>query len=164
MRLASVLVPMFLATASAQTGAAASAPAQADAAIVAVADAYVKASLARDAKAVAALYTEDAVEMPPHEPAVKGRAAIEAYYQKQFSDPKMTASNFTLAHVETVSSGDVGYDVGTYRQTLTSPSGPIEDTGKYTVILKRAGGAWKVAYAIYNSDRPPAMSAAAPQD
>ena len=31
----------------------------------------------------------------------------------------------------------------------------MNDTGKYTVVLKRVGGAWKVAYAIYNSDLPP---------
>ena len=45
--------------------------------IAKVSDAYVKASLAADAKAIAALYTEDAVEMPPNQPMVKGRAAIE---------------------------------------------------------------------------------------
>jgi hypothetical protein len=47
-----------------------------EAAIKQVADAYVKATLAGDAKAIAALYTEDAVEMPPNVPSVKGRAAI----------------------------------------------------------------------------------------
>ena len=31
----------------------------------------------------------------------------------------------------------------------------MKDTGKYVVILKRTGGSWKVAYAIYNSDLPP---------
>ena len=47
------------------------------AAIREVADAYVKATTSGDAKAVAALYTEDAVEMPPNLPPVKGRAAIQ---------------------------------------------------------------------------------------
>jgi ketosteroid isomerase-like protein len=64
-----------------------------DAAIKAVADRYVKASLAGDAKAIAELYTEDAVEMPPNEPAIKGRAAIQQYYEKQFKGGKM--SGFT---------------------------------------------------------------------
>ena len=36
----------------------------------------------------------------------------------------------------------------------------MNDTGKYTVILKRTGGAWKVAYAIYNSDTPPSANPA----
>jgi hypothetical protein len=31
----------------------------------------------------------------------------------------------------------------------------MKETGKYVVVLKRTGGAWKVAYAIYNSDQAP---------
>jgi uncharacterized protein (TIGR02246 family) len=124
-----------------------------DAAIRAIADDYVKASLAGDAKAIAALYTEDAVEMPPNAPAVKGRVAIEQYYAKVLKSAKLSV--FTLNHLETRAVGDTGYDVGTYQQTVTPTGGAaMDDTGKYAVILKRSGGAWRVAYAIYNSDRP----------
>jgi uncharacterized protein (TIGR02246 family) len=124
-----------------------------DAAIKAVADAYTKATLAGDAKAIAALYTEDAVEMPPNQPSVKGRAAIQEYYEKQFAGTKIT--QLSLIHLETHGVGDRGYDVGTYQQHVAPSSGAgVDDTGKYVVILKRTGGAWKVAYAIYSSDRP----------
>lgn len=61
---------------------------------------------------------EDAVEMPPNQPAVKGRAAILAYYEKQLADPTMKIGTFSLDHLETVSEGGVGYDVGTYKQTM----------------------------------------------
>ena len=128
----------------------------AGAAITQVADAYVKASLAGDAKAIADLYTEDAVEMPPNQPLHKGRAAIQQYYEKLFaSGVKLSA--FTLDHIETRATGESAYDVGTYRQSMTPPgcSGPSSESGKYVVIMKRTGGAWKVAYAIYNSDQPP---------
>ena len=128
----------------------------ADPAIKAVADNYVKASLAGDAKAIAALYTEDAVEMPPNAQMIKGREAIEKYYTGLMAGGgKMT--NFTLTHLESHSSGDAGYDVGTYQQTFTPPGAgaPANETGKYVVVLKKVGGAWKVAYAIYNSDRAP---------
>ena len=125
-----------------------------DQAIAAVADQYVKATLAGDAKAIAALYTEDAVEMPPNQPPVKGRAAIQQYYEKLFKEGK--TSRFTIDHLETQASGNVGYDVGTYQQSMTPGGGAaMEDTGKFTVILRRTGGTWLVAYAIYNSDRPP---------
>jgi uncharacterized protein (TIGR02246 family) len=116
-----------------------------------ITDAYVKASLAADVKAIAALYTDDAVEMPPNQPMVKGRAAIEQYYTKQFGGTARLQS-FTLTHIESKASGDIGYDVGTYRQTITDGQHPMNDTGKYTVVIKRTGGTWKVAYAIYNSD------------
>jgi uncharacterized protein (TIGR02246 family) len=125
-----------------------------DPAIASVADAYVKASLAGDVKAMVALYTDDAIEMPPNQPAVRGRAAIEQYYVKEMAAAKLTA--FALTHLETVASGDIGYDVGTYTQTVTTKDGKAHaSTGKYTVIVKRSGAGWKVAYAIYNGDQPP---------
>jgi uncharacterized protein (TIGR02246 family) len=125
-------------------------------AVKAVADAYVKATLAGDAKAIAALYADDAIEMPPNQPMIKGRAAIEQYYVKQMG-PGVKMTSFTLTHLDTQVAGDQGYDVGTYQQSLTvkDAPAPIKDTGKYTVIVKRVGGAWKVAHAIYNSDQPP---------
>ena len=130
--------------------------------IAKVSDAYVKASLAADAKTIAALYTEDAVEMPPNHPMVKGRAAIEQYYTKQFGGSAKLQS-LALTKIESNASGDIGYEVGTYRQTITDGQHPINDAGKYTVMMKRVGGVWKVAYAIYNSDTPPtAMPAPRP--
>lgn len=127
----------------------------ASAAIQQVADAYVKATLAGDAKAIAALYTEDAVEMPPNQPSIKGRAAIQKYYEGQFAGG-MKMTSFSVTHVETRAAGDAGYDVGTYQQNMSqpSPAPPMADSGKYVVILKQQAGAWKVAYAIYSSDKP----------
>jgi ketosteroid isomerase-like protein len=125
-----------------------------DPAIVKIADAYVKASLAGDVKGIVALYADDAVEMPPNEPAIKGRAAIEQYYVKQLAMSKLSA--FSISHLDSVASGNVGYDVGTYTQTVMLKDGKsINATGKYTVILRRSGADWKVVYAIYNSDQPP---------
>jgi ketosteroid isomerase-like protein len=121
-----------------------------------IGDAYVKASLARDAKAIAALYTDDAIEMPPNQPMVKGRAANLQYYEQAFGGG-MNVNSFALTHIDIHAAGDRGYDVGTYTQSVT-PKGatnPVTDSGKYTVILKRVGSAWQVAYAIYNSDQPP---------
>jgi uncharacterized protein (TIGR02246 family) len=127
-----------------------------DAGIKQIADSYVKATLAGDPKAVAALYTEDAVEMPPNTPPIKGRAAIEAYYTKMMSGGGKVNS-FSIDHTESHASGDTGYDVGTYKQSMTPPgaTAPLSETGKYVVLLKKTAGAWKVAYAIYNSDAPP---------
>lgn len=121
-----------------------------------VADAYVKAVLAADAKAITALYTEDAVEMPPNMPSIKGRAAIEDYYTKQMAAMKMTA--FTLDPVDERVMGDAAYTTGSYRQTITGPDGKAMDvSGKYVTILKRQGDDWKIAYVIYNGDQPPMM-------
>jgi uncharacterized protein (TIGR02246 family) len=128
-------------------------------AIKKIGDAYTKASLARDAKTIAALYAEDAIEMPPNQPMVKGRAAILAYYEQAFGGG-MNVNSFTLSHIDTHAAADRGYDVGSYTQSVTpkGATGPVTDHGKYTVIVKRVGSAWQIAYAIYNSDQPPPKS------
>ena len=89
-----LLASVVMVAAIASVGAAQSTPkptAGDDAAIRAVADMYVKATLAGDAKAIAALYTEDATEMPPNQPAIKGRAAIQQYYEKAVCRCKVRA-------------------------------------------------------------------------
>ncbi|HEY7498887.1 MAG TPA: SgcJ/EcaC family oxidoreductase [Vicinamibacterales bacterium] len=122
--------------------------------IVQAVETYRRAAMAGDARAVAAVYTEDAVELPACEPLVRGRAAIEQRYRKFFEGPvKRTA--FTFSHLDTKIEGSVAYAVGTYDQRLSLPSGQtVSDTGKYLVILMRSKGAWKATYAIWNSDTP----------
>jgi len=123
--------------------------------VVKVANAYVRAMLASDAAMAAALYQDDAVEMPNCRPLVTGRAAIEEYYRGLMKEVKITT--FVLTHMESTISGDTAYDVGTYTQRLSTRDGTVDDTGKYIVMLKRTGGDWKIAYAIHASDRPSTM-------
>jgi uncharacterized protein (TIGR02246 family) len=128
----------------------AAAPAQ-DPAIRQVADAYQAAMLAGSAAAAAAVYRDDAVEMPPGVPPIQGKAAIEQYFRGMFGSCRFTA--FTLSHTELRASGDVAFVAGTSRASVTPNGGPsITEAGKYLVVLKRTGGAWKVAYSIHNSD------------
>lgn len=128
------------------------APAQ-DPAIRQVADAYTAAMLAGDAAAAAALYRDDAIEMPPGVPPIQGRAAIEQYFRGMFGGCRFT--EFALSHAELRASGDVAFAAGTSRATVTPNGGPsVTEAGKYLVVLKRTGGAWKVAYSIHNSDVP----------
>ena len=101
---------------------------------------------------VAALYQEDAVEMPNCRPLVKGRADDRAVLSWPHEGGEITT--FVLTHTESTISGDTAYDVGTYTQRLSTRDGVVDDTGKYIVVLKRTGGDWKIAYAIHNSDRP----------
>jgi ketosteroid isomerase-like protein len=97
--------------------------------------------------------------MPADQPLLRGRAAIEKYYRDWFKGPvKITA--FTFNHLESPVVGDTAYDVGTYIQTMSLPSGgTVNVTGKYSVILKRSAGEWKIAYLIYNCDSPSEMPA-----
>ena len=124
--------------------------------IVKVREAYAAATNSGDVKAIVRLYTDDAIELPPNEAMVKGLAALEKHYTGFFTG---NAVKLSLTSIETMSAGDIGYDVGTYSQTLTPKAEgakPMTDRGKYVVVLRRgADKQWKVKYAIYNSDLPP---------
>jgi ketosteroid isomerase-like protein len=106
---------------------------------------------AKDWKGDLALYTEDAIELPPNQAAVQGKAAIQAC--KEAFPP---FSNFQEQSLEIEGQGDLAYDRGTYSMTVTPPgAAPIEDRGKYlTILRKQADGSWKVARAMFNSDLP----------
>lgn len=128
-----------------------------DPAVTKAADDYRTAVLTADARAVAAMYQDDGIELPNCAPAAKGRAAIERRYREFFAGPARVTA-FTFTHLEATVAGDLAYDVGTYEQTLSLPGGNSStERGKYVAIVKRTQGAWKLAYLIYNSDTPQAV-------
>ena len=106
---------------------------------------------AKDWKGDLALYEEDAIELPPNQAAVQGKAAIQAW-----DEAFPPFSNFEEQSLEIEGRGDLAYDRGTYSMTVT-PAGaaPIEDHGKYLNIWrKQAGGLWKISRVMFNSDLP----------
>jgi uncharacterized protein (TIGR02246 family) len=103
---------------------------------------------AKDAAKLAGFYTEDAVYMPPNEPMVKGRAAIEAHFKREL---QQGSTNLQLMPMASAISGSQAFEAGT--ATVTVPGGRTEN-GKYLVVFKQVGGAWKIAYDINNADQP----------
>ncbi len=126
---------------------------QDEAAIQAVSDAFVEAIVAGDVDSVAALYTEDAVFMPPGHPPVRGRAAI-----REFLAGFPPVESLELRNDEIEGRLDLAYVRGTLIMTLM-PEGASEamvDTGKYIEIRKRQpDGSWPLAVDIFNSSRSP---------
>jgi len=123
------------------------------AAIGDVRTAYVKAAEASDAAALVNLFAADGVEMAPNAPEVKGRAALEAFYKEQLSQVKF--SNMKITPTKTSVMGNFGLDVGVYAQRITPTGGkPMDDKGKYIVVLDKTSDGWKIKYLIYNSDLP----------
>ena len=122
------------------------------AAITALGQAYNEAVLAGDAAVIAAVYTEDATEMPPHMVARQGRAAIQ---EASEGGPPMTAFTITSKGVEGF--GDLAYDMGTWTATMQMEGmeEPYQDAGKYLAICeKQPDGTWLMKAAIWNSDIP----------
>jgi uncharacterized protein (TIGR02246 family) len=120
-------------------------------AIRAVSQQWTERILARDFAGLAALYSEDAVFMPPNEPAVDGRANIQAWME---SFPPVTAMDLQIVEIE--GRGDLAYVWGSYTLTVAMPGAePVEDTGKFIEIRRRApDGTWPLARDIFNSDIP----------
>ena len=122
------------------------------AAIRGISDTYAQLSLAGDFSGLTAKFTEDAVRMPPNEPAHEGRAAIQAYLE---GFPTIT--EFVSTTTEVGGAGDVAFARGTYSLTAT-PEGalePVSDSGKWMAICKRQpDGTWLITANIWNSDLP----------
>src|SRR3954463_7612997 len=88
----------------------------------------------REFDALVALYTEDAVFMPPHHPAVHGRAAVKTWMAAL---PELTDFALTVDRVD--GRADLAYVRGTYTMSLR-PEGtraPVTDIGKYIEIRRR---------------------------
>ncbi len=106
-----------------------------------------------DTAAVAALYTDDALLMPPGSVLVRGKAAIEA----QLAQDVGGGYKFEITSLENHSEGGIGYNLGTYR--VLGADGAVVDNGKFVEVWKRVGDDWKIHSDIYNSDAPPAAPA-----
>jgi ketosteroid isomerase-like protein len=113
-----------------------------------------------DGDAMAKLYAEDALLMPPGAPAVKGRAGIRTFLGEDAARTK--AAGLALKSGAVTGSGvdgDTGWISGTY--TVVDASGKTVDSGSYLSVHRRIGGAWLYIRDIWNSDRPPAAAPSA---
>jgi len=144
------------AMAGARSDAAAASLSDEDKASIRAVDAqWARAAKAGDGQAIAALYTSDAILLPPGEPMVKGEAAKKYWvdFTNGFSGP------VELNTMAVEGGGDVASAIGTYTMTLTPRKAgakplPTEE-GKYIEVLKRQGdGSWKIIYDIWNPNAP----------
>jgi uncharacterized protein (TIGR02246 family) len=99
-----------------------------------------------DAESLAALYTQDAVLLPPNEPAVFGRDAIAATHAELFA---IGDFKIDIEPLETVIDGQLAYVAGRYR--MWTGDGALVDHGKYIEIWRPIDGEWLISRDIYNS-------------
>ncbi len=112
---------------------------------------------ARDAAALAAIYAEDGVLMPPNSDTLIGRPAIEAYW----ADFQASGIGGEIKDTDVYAYGDDGYTVGAY--TTSDAGGATIDKGKYIVIWRHVDGKWQNLYDIWNSNLPPAAPEPEPE-
>jgi ketosteroid isomerase-like protein len=114
---------------------------------------FMRTAAAKDSGAlVKAFYASEAVLMPPNHPAVEGRDNIRAFLQG------LMDSGFTSLKLETTttaSAGDLAYGRGRYVLSMSPPgTAPFQETGKYVVVYRRQGGAWRAVTDMFSSDEP----------
>lgn len=123
--------------------------------IAQVVQSFERAYDAGDAAAIGALLTDDAQWLPPAEPPVLGKAAIERRYAAQFSRGRST---FQLRVEDFHQSGDLAFIHGPYQRQDAEAQGRAGQTfsGKYLMVLQRgADGRWRIARDIWNGDLSP---------
>ena len=106
---------------------------------------------AKDPKAAAALYTEDAVLIPPGEPVVRGRGAIEEYWKGALESGGVR--DVSVETMDAFSSGSLGYETGSYVLTVDGPNGEaVTDRGRFIELLRREpDGKWYSTHGIWNA-------------
>ena len=116
---------------------------------------FVAAMKRGDAAALAALYTEDAIVLPPNSDMIRGRAAIRKFFADFLGSTKVTAAEITTQEVFV--SGATAYEVGTNRLAMQAAGQPaVTDRGKYLVVWQRGpDGRWRVHRDMFNTSLPP---------
>ena len=122
------------------------APEREKAALERVVQDYVRANADEDAGALASLYADDALLLPPDEGLVEGRERIRTFW----SDGMEPGLQITPVRVEI--HGDAGLVVGRY--TVPEHPDTPADSGKCVLMLKRSGLGWKITADIWNTSTP----------
>lgn len=121
------------------------------AAIEAVNAQFMEAFNKGDAAAVAALYSEDAIVLPPGQTMTSGRQAIQEGTAADIANYSLSGLKLTTSDVQV--SGDYAVEVGNY----SIQAGAVQDEGKYLVVWKKgADGSWKLYRDAWNSNTMPA--------
>ena len=96
-----------------------------------------------DAKALAALFTEDGFVLAGGQPPVRGREGIEAAYAGKGGPLALQALHFATE-------GNVGYIIGGYATKAGEP-----DIGKFTLTLRKSGERWLIVSDMDNPNSRP---------
>ncbi len=101
-------------------------------------DAYAKAWNARDAEAIVAYYSDDAVSLGAGKPPVSGKATILADIKEELAEVDDDA-RISFQVVDVFADGDLAVEVG---QTTMTRGGSSEVVGKYISVFEKRDGKW----------------------
>ncbi|MBV6423463.1 MAG: hypothetical protein NAOJABEB_01256 [Steroidobacteraceae bacterium] len=104
-----------------------------------------------DVDAIMALYTEDAVVMPPGAHAATTPEALRDFLTTDIATS--AGLTFELGDSATGVSGDLGWHAGAF--SVKNSAGETVNTGKYLEVWRRANGKWLIVRDMWNLDAAP---------
>jgi len=130
---------------------------------------FVEAFKTRDFSAVANMFTDDAVMLPPRRNIITGKSKIQSFWTRS---KRLHELKFDTDSVTTLG-GDVVREIGTLRMLVgrggggraseddidassdQAERGKIREVlGKYVFVWRKVGGDWKLETSIWNRNRP----------
>jgi uncharacterized protein (TIGR02246 family) len=102
-----------------------------------------------DSAGLAASYAADGQVLPAGSDVIRGRDAIQKFWQGAFDSGIVGVGLKTL---EVFARGPTATEVGQYE--LTDKTGRVLDHGKYIVIWRREGGHWKLLRDMFSTNVP----------
>src|SRR5579862_941289 len=112
---------------------------------------WAKACATQDLELIAAFWAEDAIVLPPDQPAIIGKQAIREYVRHSLSMPGFS---LTWEPERAVVAGNLGYLLERNRSTFTDSNGTLQTVhGKVVTIWRKdSSGRWKCAVDIWNGN------------
>ena len=100
-----------------------------------------------DLEAMGGVYTDDARILPPGQPMIQGRAAIQGFWGSAAEALGVTGIDLATELLET--RDGTAEEIGGY--TIHGADGVL-DQGKYVVVWKRTDDGWRWHWDIWNSN------------
>ena len=114
---------------------------------------WARAAASGNVDLILSYWSDDAVVMPPGQPAVVGKAAIRDFLSQNSSLPGFSIT-WEPETVMVSEDADLGYMIEHSRMTFTDPSGArvVQFAKAVTVWRKDSTGAWKCAVDTWNEN------------
>jgi uncharacterized protein (TIGR02246 family) len=113
---------------------------------------FADAAAAGDAEAMASVYTDDAELLPPNTETLRGRSAIERFWQGAI---EMGIRGLELETLQLEQTDGLAYEIGHYTLNFEPRDGAhVTDLARYVVVHRRHDGRWQRAVEIFNWNTP----------
>jgi len=116
---------------------------------------------AKAADKIVAMYSADAIIMPPDAPAAAGRDGMHDFLVKDMAASKAAGITLRIDKDDAGASGILGWHSGTF--SVLDKDQKAVGTGKFVEVWKKINGKWLIIRDIWNNDAPAPAAPAATQ-